>query len=945
MRTAFSFSKKNNSNYSTNTFHSSVIGKALAFFVILGFIVAVFPTVASAQLGAKAIGTNEWKTLENKNDPQSAARWQELKDKGQIVAPEQSTYKGELTFPGQLAPLSGLMDATPSLKLPKDSSFTVVPFIGAAPPMHRNDDYSSPVIHLPFAFNLYGSSYNALYINNNGNLSFDQPYYTFSSTGFPVNRYPMIAPFWADVDTRNQTSGVVYYKIESHRLTVIWENVGYYNQQAGKKNTFEVIISDGTDSLVGIGNNICFSYADMQWTAGTASGGVGGLGGVPATIGVNKGDGTNFAQLGRFNHAGTDYDGPGNGNDGVDYLDGHQVCFYAGSPNIPPIANAFPIGNQVDVVVGTTYHDTVYFLSPELGQVTHTLVDPSGLAHFDYISTDGNVSAIELTFTPDDSQVGDHVIHFTAIDNGVPVESTSVDLTLHVLKLATISGMKFNDINGNGVKDANEPGIAGWNILLNNGLQSVQTDSAGRFIFTRITPGTYTISESQELNWAQSYPSSGQYSVTVDVNNDYTGYDFGNYQYSTIYGMKFHDININGLRDPDEPGLAGWVIRLTGATSDTFETDAKGTYQFMNVVPGEYTVSEDQRAGWKQTAPATGTYSLTVHSGDFIDNIDFGNIPLGIVAGTKFEDANGDSIWNNNERGLPGWIIHLVGPIMRDTITDSKGHYSFSYLVPGNYEVSEEPQPGWSQTFPYVSNTYSINVELGNVYNGNDFGNFNNGSISGLKFNDSNGNGTLDSGEPGIENWKIFISRNGEIAETTYTDANGFYQFSDLGPGTYYVNEELSSGWTQTYGAGGYTQRLQSGDSLVDKTFGNFKNITISGMKFDDKNGDGSQEINDGGIAGWTILLSKDGQPAESTLTNADGYYSFEDLGPGVYTVAEETQSGWTQTYGTAGYSVTATSGDNVTDRNFGNFKNITITGTKFEDENGNGTFDQDETS
>lgn len=65
-----------------------------------------------------------------------------------------------------------------------------------------NDDASVGPIALPFTFDLYGESYNSLFLNNNGNVSFDNPYWWYTSTGFPITT-PMVAPFWADVDTRN----------------------------------------------------------------------------------------------------------------------------------------------------------------------------------------------------------------------------------------------------------------------------------------------------------------------------------------------------------------------------------------------------------------------------------------------------------------------------------------------------------------------------------------------------------------------------------------------------------------------------------------------------------------------------------------------------------------------------------------------------------------------
>ena len=168
---------------------------------------------------------------------------------------------------------------------------------------HYNDDDSSQE-NLGFSFSLFGTLYTSVFINNNGNLSFGEFFSTFSSSGFPLNGHPMIAPFWGDVDTGS--SGTDYLghvwkqKIRQNVFAVAWDHVGYYNEQANLENTFMVMISDGNDAEMGLGNNVCFCYEDMQWTTGGASGGAGGFGGTPATVGVNKGDSDSYWQVGRF---------------------------------------------------------------------------------------------------------------------------------------------------------------------------------------------------------------------------------------------------------------------------------------------------------------------------------------------------------------------------------------------------------------------------------------------------------------------------------------------------------------------------------------------------------------------------------------------------------------------------------------------------------------------
>jgi hypothetical protein len=223
-------------------------------------------------------------------------------------------------------PIPAIMPTEPGtrtlgLKVPLDETFTQVSFLpdytgGGG---YYTDDGSTGLITLPFQFCFYGTNETGFYLNNNGNVSFFGPYSTFTSSGFPIASHPMLAPFWADVDTR-LGFGSVWMKMTSTAVIVIWNQVGYYANHGDKRNKFELIFTNGSDPLLATGNNVAFSYSTMQWTAGDGSLGSGGFGGVPATVGFNKGDGVNYAVVGRFDHAGNDYDGPGGENDGVGYL-------------------------------------------------------------------------------------------------------------------------------------------------------------------------------------------------------------------------------------------------------------------------------------------------------------------------------------------------------------------------------------------------------------------------------------------------------------------------------------------------------------------------------------------------------------------------------------------------------------------------------------------------
>jgi len=188
------------------------------------------------------------------------------------------------------------------------------------------DDCSTAAIPLQFSYNFCGSYYDELYINSNGNITFGEEYFAYNSIGIP-NRLTavMLAPFWADFDIRSCRNQLVTYKSEPNRFIITFNELGYYYNNCSLVNTFQVVITDGTDEYVGIGNNTAFYYGDMQWTTGDNSYGVNGFGGTPATVGINKNDGMSYAVIGRFNKEGEAYDGPEGEFDGVDYLD--NKCF------------------------------------------------------------------------------------------------------------------------------------------------------------------------------------------------------------------------------------------------------------------------------------------------------------------------------------------------------------------------------------------------------------------------------------------------------------------------------------------------------------------------------------------------------------------------------------------------------------------------------------------
>jgi hypothetical protein len=160
-----------------------------------------------------------------------------------------------------------------------------------------NDDESSSQLNLPFTLDFFGHNYSTFWVNNNGNITFGGPVSTYTPDAFPVSGQPMIAPFWADVDTRS--GGAVYTASpDANTLVATWNNVGYYAAHNDKTNDFQLTLLNRPDT--GAGNfDIEFRYRQLQWTTGdvSGSGASGGLGGIPAQAGYDAGNNTNFFAL------------------------------------------------------------------------------------------------------------------------------------------------------------------------------------------------------------------------------------------------------------------------------------------------------------------------------------------------------------------------------------------------------------------------------------------------------------------------------------------------------------------------------------------------------------------------------------------------------------------------------------------------------------------------
>jgi len=179
----------------------------------------------------------------------------------------------------------------------------------------RNDDGSTGLVPIGFAANFFGTNFTELFVNNNGNVTFDFPLSTFTPFDLTSTGRVIIAPFFADVDTRSAGEPVRYgpgVVNGQSAFGVSWRNVDCFASDPSRsvRNFFQVILIDRSDISPG-DFDIEFNYDQIQWETGQASGGsFECLGGTSARVGFSNGTGA----------PGTSFELPGSGIPGA-FLD------------------------------------------------------------------------------------------------------------------------------------------------------------------------------------------------------------------------------------------------------------------------------------------------------------------------------------------------------------------------------------------------------------------------------------------------------------------------------------------------------------------------------------------------------------------------------------------------------------------------------------------------
>ena len=424
-----------------------------------------------------------------------------------------------------------------------------------------------------------------------------------------------------------------------------------------------------------------------------------------------------------------------------------------------------------------------------------------------------------------------------------------------------ICGVKYADLNGNAIRDNDDPGLPNWQIILKddagNPIDTVITDINGEYCFTGLPIGSYYVSEINQPGWTQVVPySGGDWSLYVDTmdvkpgpfGNEFcetdsgyvdtvylnTGYNLAN---DSVYATGLQDEYWTVIQDPNDNLPYGPTVVQTHPAYQPALPNSRWLTG-SPVVDGRYTFER--------------CFCLGPEYDDVELNMDF-----------RVDDSA---------------AVFLNGQYIGSSILDPS---SFGSPDPTNLQVTDKTmfRAGQNCIRIQVDNytgPMGLNVNAYVTTRDGDYVVNNccdtalqfdaaNASICGYKFKDEDCDGEHDPGEQRLSNWTIYLlDADQNVIDTDITDMFGEYCFDRLEQGTYYVMEVLQPGWNQSLpGSPDYYHEIElaHNDDEAEAIFGNceetcfiYQNLTV-GTGFDWQGG--SPYPTGGGSIdpNWTVVM------------------------------------------------------------------------------------------
>lgn len=466
--------------------------------------------------------------------------------------------------------------------------------------------------------------------------------------------------------------------------------------------------------------------------------------------------------------------------------------------------------------------------------------------------------------------------------------------------VGTLGGNVWNDLNGDGVHQAEEVGIANRPIFIDlnaNGLQDTDeparlTSATGAYSFEDLRVGTHNLVEVLPTDFINAYGKSN--SLFVSLTSSGRTVDFFNLQprASQLSGKIFSDVNSDGKLTMPEPGIAGWNIFAdlnNNGTQETSEpaavTDVLGNYTLNNVPYGLAMIRTETRSGFSATSPAA--QQTMVLSGENRQDFNFAKHDTSdfSLSGLAFHDANRNGLQDMGEAGLSGLTVFIdsnfndqldAGEVSTTTSVDKfytpavneAGQYSFTHLANGTYRIVEVVSDELSGT-AIINRSQTVTITNASVTDANFANNYRPSEIHGVVFDDTNNNHQWDAQEYARPNVAVYIdiNRNGAKDDSepeTLTDTHGQYSFVNLATGAYIVREvESGLHGSHTYPITGGGTLWPEGTSKPAQGSVSHDNITLS--------------LANGESYTQTVSLTL---PGSGTITNlVDVFLLFDDTG------------------------------------------------------------------
>ncbi|MGX7358918.1 SdrD B-like domain-containing protein, partial [Dolosigranulum pigrum] len=304
-----------------------------------------------------------------------------------------------------------------------------------------------------------------------------------------------------------------------------------------------------------------------------------------------------------------------------------------------------------------------------------------------------------------------------------------------------------------------------------------------------------------------------------------------------------------------------------------------------------------------------------------------------------WHDENRDGIQQQNELGIPNVEVRLLnnlGETIRTTRTNAKGHYEFNELSNGLYFVEFSTPEGFVPTEKNTNNNQNddkdsdgtiVPVRISNADNMTiDSGFYRKVySIGDKVWVDSNKDGIQDLGEQGLANVTVKLVDEFGNVKTTNTNQNGEYRFDNLDEGTYQVIFQTPEGYeaTKPYQGDDRGQDSNAATTTIKVSpenphfnedrhnptidFGlvevqpevaepERKVYSIGDKVWVDSDKDGVQDLGEQGLANVTVKLVDEFGNVQTTTTNRNGEYRFDNLDEGTYQVIFQTPEGYEAT-------------------------------------------------